>query len=210
MNTKGLFVSLAGLIGAGKSTLAAKLAEKFCLPLHQETTQDDPKLAEFYQDRKGHAFAFNIHLLAQRYRQQQDIFWSAEGAVQDRTLYEDAIFVDMLTEEGSIAPFAQQAYREMYALLEHNMTHPNLIVYLRVSPQTAYARIQKRGRESEINGIGLDYIERLFAHYERSMKELARRIPVLVIDWNEDHQDVDRAAEKIVAFWSEKNLMYEL
>lgn len=205
-----MFLSLAGLIGAGKSTLAKTLAENLKLPLHLENTQDDPMLDDFYRDRKTHAFALNIHLLNVRYRQQQSIYWEKRGAVQDRTIYEDGIFVEMLTAEGSITPTQRDIYKETFDLLSHNMTHPTLIIYLRVTPETALRRIQKRKRPAELQGIDLGYLRNLHAHYEREMRALAKRMPVLGIEWDEDDLDPIAVANQITAFLGEKDFMYHL
>ena len=58
-----LFIGIAGLIGAGKSTLATALGEHLGLPAYYEPVQDNEYLADFYRDTHKHAFAMQIYLL---------------------------------------------------------------------------------------------------------------------------------------------------
>ena len=93
------FVSISGLIGAGKSTLAVALGKELSLPVHFEPVAENVYLQDFYKDMKtcvgvGHhhlapltidrrySFPMQIHLLNERFRQQQQILWAGSGAVQ--------------------------------------------------------------------------------------------------------------------------------
>ena len=74
------------------------LAEVLGLPVHYEPVTDNVYLEDFYKDMKRYGFPLQIYLLNKRYRQQQQIVWEGRGGVQDRTIYEDAIFAKMLRE----------------------------------------------------------------------------------------------------------------
>ena len=80
------------MIGAGKSTLAAALAQKLNLPVYYEPVTDNTYLEDFYKDRKKYGFAMQVYLLNARFKQQQEIIWGGKGGVQDRSIYEDSIF----------------------------------------------------------------------------------------------------------------------
>lgn len=74
-----------------------------------------------------------------------------------------------------------------------NAPHPEGIIYMRVSPEVAFARIQKRALPSE-SGITLDYIkqvyqqkEELFIENKNSPLEI-QHLPVLVLNGNIDFQ----------------------
>ena len=92
-----LFIGISGLIGAGKSTLAAALGEEMGLPVYYEPVADNEYLEDFYKDMKKHGFALQVWLLNKRFEQQQKIIWSGQGGVQDRTIYEDTIFAKVCT-----------------------------------------------------------------------------------------------------------------
>ena len=103
MNPTGLseiFIGIAGLIGAGKTTLADALGAHLNLPVYYEPVKDNAYLADFYSDTKKYAFATQIYLLNRRFAQHQEIIWRGGGGVQDRTIYEDAVFAKTLVNQG--------------------------------------------------------------------------------------------------------------
>jgi len=50
------FISISGMIGAGKSTLAAALANALSLDVYFEPVEDNVYLEDFYRDMSRHAF----------------------------------------------------------------------------------------------------------------------------------------------------------
>ena len=93
-----LLSALALSLTSSSTTLAKALAEVMGLPVHYEPVTDNVYLEDFYKDMKRYGFPLQIYLLNKRYRQQQQIIWQGHGGVQDRTIYEDAIFAKMLRE----------------------------------------------------------------------------------------------------------------
>lgn len=179
-----LYITISGLIGAGKSTLAAALAKHTGLPLYLEPVEQNPYLELFYADKSKHAFAMQIYLLNERFRQQQEIIWAGKGAVQDRSIYEDCVFARMLTSSGIMSELDYNTYASLFTHMSNFMQRPTGIVYLSVSPEQALARIQARGRACE-STITLDYLTQLHAAYKHFLVEIARTVPVLRIDYNQ-------------------------
>ena len=95
-----LFIGIAGLIGAGKTTLAKALGDHLGLPTYYEPVADQAYLADFYRDTARYAFSTQIYLLNRRFQQHQEIIWRGTGGVQDRTIYEDAVFARTLVQQG--------------------------------------------------------------------------------------------------------------
>ncbi len=60
-SSKDIFISISGLIGAGKTTLATKLAEKMDLPCFFEPVMDNEYLADFYRDPARYSFPLQVH-----------------------------------------------------------------------------------------------------------------------------------------------------
>lgn len=75
-----------------QTTLAVALAKKLNLPVYFEPVIDNAYLADFYKDMARYSFPLQVYLLNRRFAQQQQIIWSGKGGVQDRTIYEDAVF----------------------------------------------------------------------------------------------------------------------
>lgn len=178
-----LFVGIAGLIGAGKSTLAAALAREMGLPAFFEPVDANVYLADFYKDMRRHGFAMQIYLLSERFRQHQQVIWRGEGGVQDRTIYEDSIFAQILRDGGSMDERDYQTYCTLFGHMSNFMRKPNLIVYLRVTPEESLARIRARGRAAEA-AVTIEYLRGLHAAYEAFIEGISRVIPVIRVDWS--------------------------
>src|SRR5262249_20602720 len=95
-----IFIGIAGMIGAGKSTLAAALGKHRGSDVCEERVADNESLADFYRDPARHSCARQVYLLNRRFQQHQEIIWRGRSAVQDRTIYEDSIFAKMLAATG--------------------------------------------------------------------------------------------------------------
>ena len=96
MSYDRLFIGIAGMIGAGKSTLATALGKHLDIDVYYEPVKDNEYLEDFYRDTARYSFATQIYLLNRRFQQHQEIIWKGRSAVQDRTIYEDSVFAKML------------------------------------------------------------------------------------------------------------------
>src|SRR5580765_3276255 len=63
------FIAIEGNIGAGKTSLASMLAEKFNGRLILEQFADNPFLPAFYKNPRLFAFPLELFFLAERYQQ---------------------------------------------------------------------------------------------------------------------------------------------
>lgn len=59
-SSKDIFISISGLIGAGKTTLATKLAEKMGLPCFYEPVMDNEYLTDFYSNPARYSFPLQV------------------------------------------------------------------------------------------------------------------------------------------------------
>jgi deoxyadenosine kinase len=178
------FIGIAGLIGAGKSTLAKALGDKLGLPVYYEPVADNIYLADFYKDPAKYGFQMQIYLLNRRFQQHQEIIWRGQGGVQDRTIYEDAIFAKTLMQQGMIQERDYQTYLQLFKHMSYFMCRPNLIIFLDLSPQSSLSRIHQRGRDVE-SSIPLAYLELLNQGYQEFISDISKTIPVIRVPWEE-------------------------
>jgi deoxyadenosine kinase len=190
-----LFIGIAGMIGAGKSTLARALGDHMGLDVYYEPVGDNEYLADFYRDTARHSFAMQIYLLNRRFQQHQEIIWRGRPAIQDRTIYEDAVFAKMLSDTGLMDPRDYRTYLDLFQHMSNFMCKPNLIIYLDVDAATSLARIRERDRGVE-SGITIDYLKALQAEYERFVADVSRVIPVIRVSWTQ-YRDAAEMAEVI-------------
>lgn len=198
-----MFIGIAGIIGAGKSTLAKNLAGRLGYKSYNEPVDDNPYLEDFYSDMSRWGAMMQIHLLFRRFEQHQQIVWNSEkGAVQDRTIYEDTIFARMLNESGLIDSRDYNTYLGHFNLMKRFLVYPDILIYLRVTPETSLKRIADRGRKAEA-GISLEYMQKLFIGYENFIDEMNRYTRIISLDWNQ-YQDIDEVVERISETKKEK------
>jgi deoxyadenosine/deoxycytidine kinase len=160
------FVAIAGNIGVGKSTLTALLRERLNWEPFFEAVNDNPYLADFYEDMQRWSFHSQIYFLSRRLRHHWQLLQRASSVIQDRTVYEDAeIFARNLYRQGLMEERDYHSYRELYEVVITVLPPPDLIVYLRASVPTLQERIRRRGRPYE-QDIATSYLEQLNELYE--------------------------------------------
>jgi deoxyadenosine kinase len=202
-----LFIGIAGMIGAGKSTLAARLGEHLKIDVYYEPVEDNEYLADFYRDTPRYAFATQIYLLNRRFQQHQEIIWRGRSAVQDRTIYEDSIFAKMLATKGIMEERDYRNYATLFRNMSNFMCKPNVIVYLDVSPERSMERIKERSRGVE-SGISLDYLRGLHDGYEEFVRDISRVIPVIRVDYDR-FRTVEEMAEVITREYLDHSFLRE-
>ena len=174
-------IAIAGNIGAGKTTLTAKLAKHYGWSAHYEDVEHNPYLADFYQDMPRWSFNLQIYFLNSRLQQLIDIQQGSQSVIQDRTIYEDAyIFAPNLHDMGLMTGRDFENYTSFFTTLKKMVSPPDLLIYLKASIPKLVEQIQARGREYEEN-IRLDYLKRLNGFYN-SWIESYTDGPLLVID----------------------------
>jgi deoxyadenosine kinase len=192
-----MFIGIAGIIGAGKSTLAQSLSAHLGYNSYNEPVDDNPYLGDFYADMNRWGAMMQIHLLFRRFEQHQQIVWKKEkGAVQDRTIYEDTIFARMLHDAGFIDKRDYETYLGHFNIMKRFLVYPDILIYLRVSPETSMQRIQERGRNAE-EGISFEYMEKLYHGYESFIEEMNHYTRVLILDWNQ-YKEPEEVARLII------------
>lgn len=183
-----LYISISGIIGAGKSSLAKALSKTLNLPCYQENAQDDPYLKLFYESgTKEYGYQLQISLLTKRFEQQQQIIWSNLGGIQDRSIYEDSIFCKMLFDDGKISKLDHETYMKLSNIMFNMMRCPTVIVHLDISPQESLRRMKIRNREIE-KSLPLEYLEKLHEYYQEFLKNMKE---VKIIRVNYDKYRID-------------------
>lgn len=166
------FIAIEGVIGAGKTTLAALIAERNGARPVLEQFEENPFLPKFYQDRKRYAFQTQLSFLASRFKQQEkmtnrDLF--DQFVISDYIFEKDRIFARLNLDDDEMA-----LYDTIYSIMTGISAKPDLVVYLQSTVERLMENIRNRGRDYEKH-ITPDYLKELsdaynqfFYHYNKA------------------------------------------
>ncbi len=165
MLEKYRFIAVEGPIGAGKTSLARRIAAYLHADTLLEGASENPFLPRFYQDPKRHALATQLFFLFQRSAQVQDLQQSdlfRHNTVADFLLDKDLLFARLNLDDDEF-----RLYQKIYDELQPKAPVPDLVIYLQARPDILQARVLGRGIDYERN-ISTDYLRRLaesYTHY---------------------------------------------
>jgi len=195
------FIVIAGNIGAGKTTLVKILSEKLNFTPFYEPHEENPYLADFYEDMQSWAFHSQIYFLMRRLRIHRQLIKVNGSVIQDRSVYEDAeIFAHNLFLQKAINDRDYNTYGELYRVLVEFLPPPDLVIYLRASVPTLLQRISNRGRDYE-KTISPNYLADLNDIYENWVNHFdlcpILTIPCDNLDYVAKPQHLDLIIDKV-------------
>ena len=196
-----MVIITAGMIGVGKTTLTAKIADHLHTKAFFEPVGENPVLPLYYKDPKQYGFLLQIYFLNKRFSMIKQAL-SDDNNVLDRSIYEDALFTKENNAEGNISDTELDVYLKLLDNMMSDLNKlpkkaPDLMVYSETSFETILYRIKKRGRDYEQidnNPELKDYYYKMWSAYQDWYQEYDAS-PKMKIDLDkydlEDPQNVD-------------------
>ena len=184
------YLVVEGPIGAGKTSLARRLAPRFSADLLLEQPGENPFIARFYQDMARYALPAQLFFLFQRARmveplKQPDMF--SRPTVADFLLEKDLLFARVTLSSDEFA-----LYQKIYEALRPQAPAPDLVVYLQAQPAVLAERVRRRAAAFE-RGISEEYLALLADSYARFFYHYGAA-PVLTVN-SENLNFVERDAD---------------
>ena len=174
------YIAIEGPIGVGKTSLAELLSKELGARLVLEDFEDNPFLPDFYNDPERFGFQTQLFFLLQRYRQQQDlrqVDMFQNLVVTDYMFVKDRLFASLNLNEKEML-----LYDTVANMMERNVIHPDLVIFLQADTETLMENIAKRGRDFEKN-MSEDYIDALNQVYNEYFFRY-QDTPLIIINTN--------------------------
>lgn len=173
-----MVIITAGMIGVGKTTLTAKIADHLGTKAFFEPVGENPVLPLYYSNPKQYGFLLQIYFLNKRFSMIKQAL-NNDNNVLDRSIYEDALFTRENNAEGNISDTELSVYLKLLDNMMNELSQlpkkaPDLLVYADSDFDTIKYRIKKRDREYEQfdDNPGLqDYYFKMWAAYKKWYQE---------------------------------------
>jgi deoxyguanosine kinase len=191
-------ISVAGVIGVGKTTLANKLSRMFGARILLEPYDQNPYMPEVYAGKKEKALDSQLFFLRGRGKQLgRDVLEAGGVVVSDYVFDKELIYAECTLDVGQM-----EAYQREYERVAGSIAEPMVVVYLRDTIEGCLGRIHKRNRPYE-QGIEPQFLARLDEGYEKLFAEW-RKCPVIRLSKSEfdctREADVRRLAGQIRSY----------
>ncbi len=155
-------VSLAGIIGVGKTTLAKKLSETLNAKILFEPYDTNPFLPAVYAGNKELALDSQLYFLTNRISQlNPDNLEKGQIVISDYVFNKEMIYAKRLLDDRQFV-----LYQEIYKHLRTKVIQPVLVLYLTDSAENCLDRIHQRSRPYE-QKIQPDFLQALAADHEK-------------------------------------------
>lgn len=184
------YIAVEGLIGAGKTTLAKRLAAEWDAETVLEEFEDNPFLPQFYNDPKRHAFALELSFLAQRFHQLKRV--GERNLFQPTAVADYSIGKSLVFAGATLPPDEHALFRDLYTIMYSGLPKPELLLYLHLPMAVVRQRIHGRGRSYE-QQISEEYLAQLQERYIDHLRKL-EGVRVIILDVNGKDLLKDHAA----------------
>lgn len=178
MLDKAQYIVVEGPIGAGKTSLARRLAERLEARPVLEQPELNPFLSRFYAERERWALATQIEFLFQRTAmlgEASSALQSGQRVVSDFILEKDPLFASL-----NLSDDETHLYEKLFSQLRPKPVRPDLVIYLQAQPETLIERVRKRGMDAE-RRITESYLATVSERYARFFHDYTAA-PLFVIN----------------------------
>ena len=173
-------ISVAGIIGVGKTTLAKKLADIFGCDVLLEPYDTNPFMPDVYAGRKELALDSQLYFLTSRVEQlNHNTLQKGHIYISDYVFNKELIYARALLNAQQLA-----LYKQIYQPSSAKVSKPVLVIYLQDLPQNCLERIHKRNRPYE-QKIEQRFLESLSADYEQLFSDW-KACPVIRMPMSEN------------------------
>lgn len=178
------YIAIEGTVGAGKTTLATRIANDYNgkLVLEEFEADKNPFLPKFYKEPDKYSFQVEMTFLALRFQQLKD-------KLANLDLFHDFIISDyyvaksLIFSRNNLQEDEYDLFARFFNIIFSNMPKPELLVYLYSDVERLQYNIRKRGRSYE-QEIPNDYLENIQKGYLDFIRQEQNNMRILMLDTN--------------------------
>jgi deoxyadenosine/deoxycytidine kinase len=175
---KHQFITVEGNIGAGKTTLTNLLAKHYNARIILEEFAENPFLSKFYENPAQYAFPVELFFMAERYKQLKDTL-HINDLFQSVTISDYLFTKCLLFAKVNLPEEEFHLYQKLFDIIHHQITFPDILIYLHAPVNKLQANIKKRNRSYE-QAIPDAYLFNLQETYTNYIKQ--HNIKTIFID----------------------------
>ncbi|PWV51434.1 deoxynucleoside kinase [Chitinophaga sp. S165] len=187
------YITIEGNIGAGKTTLATKLAAHFNAKLILEEFADNPFLPKFYEKPQQYAFPLELFFMAERYKQLKDMLqiqdMFSDLVVSDYLFIKSLLFakINLKEEEYSL-------YQKLFDIINPQLVQPDLLIFLNAPILKLQQNIKHRNRsyEQQIADEYLVNVHDMYMQYIRQHPVRTLMVDMTKVDFVKNPGDFDK------------------
>lgn len=172
---------IEGNIGAGKTSLSARISEKYNARLILEQFAENPFLPKFYNDPERYSFPLELSFLAARYHQLHRELTSPD-LFKSFTIADYFFSKSLIFSKVTLQPDEFNLYRTLFNIIHQQLPKPELYVYLHVRVEKLLENIRTRGRDYE-QSIEAGYLEGIQEGYFEYLRSISNQ-KILILDLN--------------------------
>lgn len=177
------FITFVGGIGSGKTTATELIARNFSFTPIKEEFGENNFLPLFYEEMKKWAFHSQLFFLIKKLNQLLKIknTLKKKSVVLDTSILQDLCFLETQKILGNITRKEHEIYYFIYNKIKRELPRPDLLIYLKTSPEHLKKLIFQRGRRYEIK-IPISYLKALVRAQDKVIRKNKKSAKILTID----------------------------
>ena len=196
------YICIEGNLGAGKTTLAKKLAQTLEVKLILESFLNNPFLKGLYENKEENKFPAETFFLMERLEQlSPKMFHSNELIISDYLIDKTALFAKTNLKDHELLLF-----QRIFSTVKAQIPNPDALIFIEQTPEEAMKHVMSRGRKLETH-VTLDYLTHIHVQYESLIHSNDISFPIFKVKATDLRSNFSDSINQIIDFLLKERLL---